>query len=70
MPKTQKQQEAANRYLQEKVDVISLRVKKGQKSEIQAHAQRRNESLNGFVTRAIAETLKRDTDDGDRSNPG
>ncbi len=42
-------------------DEIKIRVPQGQKAEIQAHAEARGESLNGFVKRAIAETMERDT---------
>jgi predicted HicB family RNase H-like nuclease len=43
-----------------KYDHIHLQVPKGQKAAIQVHAQRRDESLNGFVNRAINETVERD----------
>ena len=42
-------------------DEIKIRVPQGQKAEIQAHAEARGESLNGFVKREIAETMERDT---------
>ena len=41
-------------------DEIKIRVPQGRKAEIQAHAEARGESLNGFVKRAIAETIERD----------
>ena len=53
--------EYKNQWQKENVDRINLTVPKGQKAEIQAHAETRGESLNGFVKRAIAETMERDT---------
>ena len=41
-------------------DEIKVRVPKGQKEAIQAHAEARSESLNGFINRAIGETMERD----------
>ena len=53
MPKSPQQQEAANKYLKEKVDQIVIRVPKGQKTVIQDHAEGCGESLNSFIIRAI-----------------
>jgi uncharacterized protein (DUF1778 family) len=61
MPKASKSKIAANaRYSIKAYDRVELKIKKGKKSELQTHAQARGESLNGFVNRAIAETLERD----------
>ncbi|WP_295420261.1 hypothetical protein [uncultured Subdoligranulum sp.] len=49
-----------NRYAAKAYDRINLIVKKGQKEIIQAHAQKRNESVNGFINRAIEEAMQRD----------
>ena len=43
-------------------DRINLTVPKGQKAELQDHAERRGESLNAFIRRAIQETIERDTE--------
>lgn len=51
--------EGNKRYL-EKLDEFKVRVPKGKKSEIQAHAEAKGESMNGFVARAIDETMERD----------
>jgi len=59
-PKSEKQQAAANKYLKENVDRIVAYVPKGRKADIRAHATRFGESLNGFVNRAIIETIIRD----------
>ena len=49
------------KYLSEKVEDIRIRVPKGQKAIIKAHADSKAESLNAFVIRAITETMNRDT---------
>lgn len=41
-------------------DNLTIRVPKGKKEQIQAHADTKGESLNGFVNRAINETMERD----------
>lgn len=49
-----------NKYNAKAYDRINLTVPKGQKELLSAHAEARGESLNGFIKRAIEETLKRD----------
>ncbi len=51
---------AQNRYIAKVYDRINLTVAKGRKAVIQAHAQAQGESVNGFVNRAIDETMDRD----------
>ena len=51
-----------DKYNSIKFDSFLTRVAKGRKNEIQAHAQKQGESLNGFVNRAIDETIERDCD--------
>ena len=41
-------------------DRIQLVVPKGEKDKIKAHADTKGESVNGFVNRAIRETIERD----------
>ena len=41
-------------------DKVLVRLPKGHKAEIQAHAEARGESVNGFIGRAIDETMERD----------
>ena len=43
-------------------DEIMLRVKKGEKDRLKAHAEQQGETLNGFINRAIDEAVKRDND--------
>jgi len=49
-----------NNWQKEHVDRINLTVPKGQKEAIRIHAEGRGESVNGFLNRAIAETMERD----------
>ena len=57
---TEAQAKAARKYLKESVEDIKIRVPKGQKAVIKAHADRQQESMNQFVIRAINETMERD----------
>ena len=54
------QQRAGKKYMSENYDRINLTVPKGQKDVIRAHAEARGESVNGFIGRAIDETMERD----------
>ena len=49
-----------DRYNAKAYDELKIRVPKGEKDKIKAHADTQGESLNGFVKRAIDETMKRD----------
>lgn len=52
--------ESIKRYQDKAYDKLLLRLPKGQKDTIQAHAAAGGESVNGFINRAIGETMKRD----------
>ena len=54
------QTKAKNKYNAKAYDRIALQVKKGQKEILKAHAESKGESLNGFINRAIDETMERD----------
>lgn len=41
-------------------DRVNLTMPKGRKDVVQAHAEARGESVNGFINRAISETMERD----------
>lgn len=58
---TEAQAKAAKKYLTETVEDVRIRVPKGQKAVIKAHAESQGESMNAFVVRAIDETMERDT---------
>lgn len=49
-----------DRYNAKAYDEIKVRVDKGRKAEIKAHAEAQGESVNGFINRAIDETMGRD----------
>lgn len=49
-----------NNWQKANLDRISLTVPKGQKEQIQSHATAHGESVNGFINRAICETIERD----------
>lgn len=49
-----------DRYNAKAYDEIKLRVEKGQKEVIKAHAETHGESVNGFINRAIAEAMDQD----------
>lgn len=57
---TNARRRATAKYLKETVEDIRIRVPKGQKAVIKAHADRQQESMNQFVIRAINETMERD----------
>lgn len=55
-------------------ELITIRVPKGHKAIIKAHAERQGESMNAFIVRSVNETMERDapgsaaTDTGQESN--
>lgn len=50
-----------NEFISKTYDRINLNVPKGQKDIIKAHADKfDNGSINGFIKRAISETIQRD----------
>ena len=51
---------AVNKYNSANYDSLRIVVQKGQKDKIKANAEKRGESINGFVGRAISETMQRD----------
>ena len=60
MPRSDAMDRAIKKYEQEKVDKILFRVPKGTKELVQAHAEKKGESLSAFLNRAIQETMDRD----------
>ena len=60
MPASKAQQRAVSKYMKENYDEIKVRVEKGKKDIIKAHAESTGESVNAFIQRAIAEAMERD----------
>ena len=54
------QQRATANYVKKTYDRIEVKVMKGKKEAIQAHAEEQGESLNAFINRAITQTMERD----------
>lgn len=61
---TDARRRANAKYLHETVEDIRIRVPRGEKAKIQAHAASTGESTNAFVVRAISETMERDSQEG------
>lgn len=57
MPASKAQQKAQNKWIAKAYDRINLTVPKGKKEDIQAFAEANGESVNGFINRAISETM-------------
>jgi len=57
---TEAQKKAAEKYLRESVEDIRIRVPKGQKNVIKAHAESQGKSVNAFIVSAINEKMIRD----------
>lgn len=57
--KTEAQKRAQKAYM-EKFVRVEFRTTSEKRSIIQAHAEARGESVNGFINRAISETMERD----------
>lgn len=55
---------ANNKWNSKAYDRINLTVPKGQKEAIKAHAESRGESVNGFINRAINQTIAKDKGEG------
>ena len=62
MPTSKARLQINKKYITEKLDEVKFRVPKGEKAVIQQHAAKQGESVNGFITRAVKETMKRDNE--------
>ena len=64
MPVSEAQKRAAKKWREanakERYDRLEIFAPKGEKLMYQEHAKLMNESLNGFVNRAMQETMRRD----------
>ena len=68
MPTTRKyteaQKQSAKKWDAANLDRLSVALPKGRKEAVQSHAAARGESVNGFIGRAIGETMERDNGGG------
>lgn len=60
MPVSKAQAKAQAKYEAKAYDKTLIRLYAGELDTIRNHAQQRGESLNGFIGRAIRETIQRD----------
>ena len=59
---TDAQKRSAKKWDAANLDRVSIAMPKGKKDMIKTHAGTRNESINGFINRAIDEAIERDSD--------
>lgn len=57
-----------DRYNAKTYDEIKVRVNKGKKETIQAHAEAHGQSVNGFINSAIDEKMERDHEGGEHDD--
>ncbi|MBO4867963.1 MAG: hypothetical protein J5582_15590 [Ruminococcus sp.] len=60
MALSEARKKANEKYNAKAYDQVKVLVKKGEREQLKAHADSRGESLNGFINRAIRETIERD----------
>lgn len=70
MPISEARRKANEKYNAKAYDEIKVRVPKGRKDEIKAHADSRGESVNGFVNRAIDNQMEQDEEKGGETSDG
>lgn len=64
MPYTEASYKATQRYKAAKIKRVPLDMQIAKYEALQTHAAARGESVNGFIKRAIAETMERDQQKG------
>ncbi len=60
MPEKTEAQKRAQKTYMEKFAVARVRMDRGKYELVQAHAEAQGESVNGFINRAVDETMERD----------
>ncbi len=60
MPASKAQQKAVAKYESANYDKVLLRLEKGKREKIKAHAESMGETTNGFIKRAIDNQISRD----------
>ena len=63
MPASKAQQKAVAKYMKNNYEEMKIRVSKGTKSLIETAAKANNESINGYVKRAVKAQYEADTGD-------
>ena len=61
MPVSKAQQKAVAKYMKNNYDEMKIRVAKGSKNLIEEAAKANNESINGYVKRAVKAQYEADT---------
>ena len=61
MPERSDALKKAQQKYMEKFSVARVRMERDRYERVQAHAEARGESVNGFINRAISETMERDS---------
>ena len=61
--RSEAQKKAVAKYNSANYEQILVRVAKGEKEKMTAHAEAQGESLNAFINRAIVDTMERDKGD-------
>lgn len=56
---------SADEYNKAKYEDLRVRVPRGKKNAIKSHAEAHGQSVNGFINRAIDETMERDKEGGE-----
>lgn len=64
MALTESQKKANTKYAKNNLKRVPLDLQKTHYAIIKAHAERRRESVNGFIKRAIDETTEQDNTEG------
>ena len=59
---SQAQNKATQKYIKNNYDSVLIRMPKGKKDQIKAFAESKGESLNGFINRAVDETIDRESE--------
>lgn len=61
-PYSQAQNKATQKYIKAHYEEFIVRFPLGSKAKIKAHVEKRGESMNGFIKRAIDEAIERDNE--------
>ena len=70
MPYNEASKQATLKYRANKIKRVPLDMQTSQYEALQAHAQAKGESVNGFIKRAIQETMERDKQHTERHRAG